>query len=164
MSLRLSTIIIIFPFILGYQAEVYSRVGVAIWITAGLAPMYDIQGNFLVPNILFGAGLAISMTVNALVTGLIVFRLSKVFLEVRAASNERILGATSGDTLRAIIFILIESGLALFSIQFVRLVFLLVYRNKSRCLGCALITRTHEMLNVIIQLGHFYFYFILLIM
>ena len=113
---------------------------------------------------LAAAGLAISMTVNALVTGLIVFRLFKVFREVRAASNERILGVTGGDTLRAIIFILIESGMALFSIQFVRLVIILIYRDTGVCEGYSLITRTHEMLNVIIQLRHFYFYFILLIM
>ena len=104
------------------------------------------------------------MTVNALVTGLIVFRLFKVFREVRAASKERILGATGGNTLRTIIFILIESGLALFSIQFGRLVIGLVYRSQDISEGYSLITRTHEMLNVIIQLKHFYFYFILLIM
>ena len=112
---------------------------------------------------MIGAGLGISMTVNALVTGLIVFRLFMVFREVRAASNERLLGATGGDTLRAIIFILIESGMALFSIQFVRLVILLVYMNGA-CVGYALIIRTHEMLNVIIELRYFHFDFILLIM
>ena len=62
--------------------------------------------GFLVPvwsNVLFGTGLAISIALNALVTGLVVFRVFKVFREVRAASNERILGATGGDTLGAII-------------------------------------------------------------
>ena len=114
-----------------------------------------------------GAILAISMTVNALVMGLIVFRLFEVFREVRAASNERILGTTGGDTLRAIIFVLIESGTALFSIQFVRLVIILVsifYRNKGSYEGYSLVSRIHKMFNVIIQLRHFYFHFILLIM
>ena len=106
---------------------------------------------------LAAAGLGISMTINALVTELIVFRLFKVFREVRAASNERILGATGGATLRAIIFILIESGLALFSCQFVRVVIGLVYENKALCAGCVLVTRVHEMLNVIISLKNFYF-------
>ena len=41
-------------------------------------------------------GLATSMTVNALVTGLIVFRIFKVvFRQVRPTSDERKLGATA---------------------------------------------------------------------
>ena len=117
--------------------------------------MYISQDSYFVPawgNILSVTGVGISMTVNALVTGLIVFRLFMVFREVRAASNERILGATGGDTLRAIIFILIESGLALFSIQFVRLVIDLVYMNKGLFDGISFITRFHEIFNVIIRL------------
>ena len=66
-----------------------------------------------------------------------------MFREVRAASNERILGATGGDTLRAIIFILVESGLAFFSIQFVRVVVSLFYRNESLSEHYSLIIRTH---------------------
>ena len=125
------------------------------------------QGDLSVPvwcEILVGAGLGISMTVNALATGLIVFRLFKVFREVRAASNERIFGATGGNTLRAIIFILIESGMALFSIQFARFVIILVDRNKGLWDGYPLIVSAHEMLNVIIQVRHLYFYLILLIL
>ena len=53
------------------------------------------------------------MTVNTLMTGLIVFRILKVFQEVKSAS-----GAITGrSTLHHVIFILIESGMALFSIQ-----------------------------------------------
>ena len=136
-------------------------------MTAVLAPQDIIQGEVSVPiwsNILVGAGLGISMIVNALVTGLIIFRLFKVFREVRAASNERMLGATGGVALRAIIFILIESGMALFSIQFVRFVIVIVDRNKGLWEGYDLIVSAHEMLNVIIQVRHLYFYFILLIL
>ena len=64
------------------------------------------------------------MAVNALVTGLIVFRILKVFLKVNAtlSSVERALDSTGGTTLRYIIFVIIESGMALFAIQLVRAV------------------------------------------
>ena len=67
-------------------------------------------------------GYAASMVVNALVTGLIVFKILKVFLEVRAA--ERILHplATGCTTLRHVIFVIIESGMALFATQLLRVV------------------------------------------
>ena len=64
------------------------------------------------------------MVVNALVTGLIVFKILKVFLEVnKATSVDRTLGSlssTPGPKLRHIIFIITESGMALFVIQLVR--------------------------------------------
>ena len=95
-------------------------------------------------------GLAVSMTVNALVTGFIVFRVLKVFQEVKGISDEQILGTTRKSTLRPIIFILIESGMALFSIQLSRLVV------RSLAIDDAiksynLIVGIHEMLNVSIR-------------
>ena len=66
--------------------------------------------------------IALSMTVNALVMELIVFRIIKVFREINPTSDERRLGATGGSTLRSTIFVLVESGMILFSIQLVRLV------------------------------------------
>ena len=70
--------------------------------------------------------LAASMVVNALVTGLIVLKILIVFLEVKATSVGRTLGSLSsnagGSKLRHIIFIIIESGMALFAIQLVRVV------------------------------------------
>ena len=70
------------------------------------------------------------MVVNALVTGLIVFKIHKVFSQVKrvkpeATSIERTLdslSSTGGTKLRQIIFIIIESGMALFAIQLVRFV------------------------------------------
>ena len=65
------------------------------------------------------------MVVNALATALIVFKILKVFLEVKPTSVERTLGllsSTEGPKLQHIIFIIIESGMALFSIQLVRVV------------------------------------------
>src|SRR5882757_1302550 len=76
-------------------------------------------------NILALTGLTTSMTVNALVTGLIVFRIFKVFREVKrvTTSDETSLGVTGGRNFCSIIFIIIESGMALFAIQLTRLVF-----------------------------------------
>ena len=98
----------------------------AIWITEGAAPLSIVQGQIYIPkwsDTLTIAGLALSMTVNALVTGLIVFRIFKVFQQVKTNTlDEQILGVTGGSTLQHIIFIIIESGIALFSIQLARLV------------------------------------------
>ena len=109
---------------------------------------------------------AASMAVNALVTGLIVFKILKVFLEVKTAytSVERTLGST-GDTisctrLRQIIFIIIESGMALFAIQLVRLVLnnLPVSFAGPAAVSGVLVVGINEMFNVIIRSVHFYFF------
>jgi hypothetical protein len=63
------------------------------------------------------------MAVNTLVTGLIVFKILKVFLNLKTTSVERILGSSGGTKLRHIIFVIIESGMMLFAIQLIRLVF-----------------------------------------
>ena len=96
--------------------------------------------------------LAMSMTVNALVTGLIVFRIFKVFRQVKSTSEDQKLGATGsgGSKLRSVIFVIIESGMALFTIQLVRLVLSsgnlvtvdAIYKAYE------LIVVTHQMLNV----------------
>src|SRR5271163_598538 len=98
----------------------------AIWISAGTAIESIVQGIYYVPawsNTLVLTGLTLSMTVNALVTGLIVFRIFKVFWEVKlGTADDQVLGVTGGSKLWRVIFIIIESGMALFSIQLARLV------------------------------------------
>src|ERR1700735_4878893 len=91
----------------------------AIWIAAATAPVLIVQDQLSTTDsdgTLQVAGLALSMTVNALVTGLIVFRIFQVFQEVKTltADGQSLLGATGGSTLQRVIFILIESGMALF--------------------------------------------------
>ena len=71
-------------------------------------------------NTLFIIGLAASMAVNTLVTGMIVFRIFKGAMP--STSVERTLGSTGGNKFRHIMFIIIESGMALFAIQLVRVV------------------------------------------
>ena len=100
------------------------------------------------------AGLVITMTVNALATGLIVFRIFVVFREIRVASDDQVSGATHGTKLRSIIFVLIESGLLLLSIQLARLV-VTIFLNSGNGVDSdsesafALIVYIHQQLNVI---------------
>jgi hypothetical protein len=89
------------------------------------------------------ASFAASMTVNALVTGLIVFRIFKVFREVK--------DVTGGRKLRSIIFIIIESGMALFAIQLLRLVVGATGQSTTAEVDIYnLIIGIHEMVNVVI--------------
>ena len=98
------------------------------------------------------------MAVNGLVTGLIVFRILKVFLEVKAASTsvERsLLGSAGGTKFQHVIFVIIESGMTLLVIQLVRMLLWVVvpggqtsYGPVSSALEYVLVIG--EMLNVII--------------
>ena len=110
--------------------------------------------------------MATSMAVNSLATGLIVFRICKVFLEVKATSIERTLGSLSstGDNkLQHIIFVIIESGMVLFTVQLVRVVLSNLTATSemeasSFHIALNLVIGIHEMLNVIIISIHFYFF------
>ena len=127
------------------------------WIAANCSVFIVPQGQIYISTwgyVLCLASFTASMTVNALVTGLIVFRIFKVFREVKnvTTSNEKSLGITGGRKLRSIIFIIIESGMALFAIQLARLV---IYATK---LGTdaeedtyEFVVSIHEMLNVVIS-------------
>ena len=124
-----------------------------LWIESGTGSLFIAQGQFYNTDwskTVGVAGLALSMTVNALVTGLIAFRIFKVFREVKTATaNDQILGVTGGSTLRRVVFILIESGMALFSIQLVRLVVTIVKTDGAQD-AYYLINGVHGVLNVII--------------
>ena len=104
--------------------------------------------------------LVLSMVVNTLVTGLIVFKILKVFLEVRATvtSTERTSASTWDTRLRYIIFVVIESGMALFAIQLVRVVLYAVQTVQSDY-AYPLVICINQMINVIIRSVHFYFFF-----
>jgi len=122
-----------------------------LWTAGGTAPLSIDQGQIVGigwGTLVLEISLAVSMTVNALVTGLIVFRIFQVFQEVKPTSEMKCLGAISGRTLRSIIFILIESGMALFSIQLARLVVTVVPVSLDAAVeSFNLIVGIHEMLN-----------------
>ena len=100
-------------------------------------------------------GLAASMAVNALMTGMIVFRILKA-TGVKPTFVERILGSTEseGNKFQHIMFIIIESGMALFAIQLVRfmLEFISVPVEQVHILIAAddFVVVINQMLNVII--------------
>jgi len=107
------------------------------WLAAAGATSF-VQGQLLdtswggPPMVI--TSLTLSMTVNTLVTGLIVFKIFKVFLQVKAAtaSVERTLGTTAGGSnLRHVIFIIIESGMALLAVQLARFVLYVLYNLPS---------------------------------
>ena len=125
------------------------------WIAA-ICPTFIAQGEIDAPtwsNMLALASLAASMTVNALVTGLIVFRIFKVFYGVRdvTTSNESLV-VTGGSKLRSIIFVIIESGMTLFVIQLARLVVTATgLGTNAKGDIYQLIVGIHEILNVAIS-------------
>ena len=104
------------------------------------------------------------MAVNALVTGLIVFKILKVFLQVRATTGpagpgmiagetsvQRTLSSTGGNTkLQHIIFVIIESAMALFAIQLIRVVFTF-FTSSTIFRVSDFIIVVQQMLNVIIR-------------
>ena len=107
-------------------------------------------------------GLASSMAVNTLVTGLIVFKILKTFLGAEAISD-----STRNTKLRQIIFIIIESGMALFAIQLVRLVLAILAtqpgsdsesQNTPNVNVVSLFAGIQKMFNVIIRSVRFYFF------
>jgi hypothetical protein len=105
-------------------------------------------------------GFAVSMAVNALMTGLIVFQILKVFLEVNRIVVELTLDSTGGTKLRHAIFVIIESGMALFAIQLIRIVFSVIQVSSHLPVyGIILeyVIVIHEMLNVTIKSVHFCF-------
>ena len=101
--------------------------------------------------------LAASMAVNALVTGLIVFKILKVFLKVNPILVELTLDSTGGSKLRYIIFVIIESGMTLFAIQLIRIVFYILPMEWTLDAGDYAMV-VNQMLNVIIRSVHFYFF------
>ena len=103
-------------------------------------------------NTLFITGLAASMAVNTLVTGMIVLRIFKGAMP--STSVERTLGSTEGNKFRHIMFIIIESGMALFAIQLVRVVLAVisvpVEQEFSFLAAEDIVVVINQMLNVII--------------
>ena len=107
------------------------------------------------PNTLFIIDMAASMVVNILVTGMIVFRILKA-TGVTPTSVEQNLGSGGDNKFRHIMFIIIESGMALFSIQLVRVVLGFVPSTKGHARGghfqaaYDIVVVINQMLNVII--------------
>ena len=105
----------------------------------------------------FVAGIAISITVNAVMTSLIVFKILKVFWRVKTTSNDQISGVTGGGTVWRILFVIIESGTVLLSIQIFRIVATLVNTDAATNAYSTTVFM-HDAFNVIIRSVHCCFY------
>ena len=97
------------------------------------------------------------MAVNTLVTGLMVFKILRVFLDLKANSDERTFGSlssNSGGRLRRVIFVIIESGMALFVVQFIRIVLDNVGDAEQRQRSVNFMSPINQMFNVSIRSVH----------
>jgi len=126
----------------------------ATWIGGvSVMPAFIDQGRFVVlgrRNMLIIASLVLSMTVNTLVMGLIVFRIFQVFREVRSATSsddEKTFGIIGGRKLWSIMFVIIESGMILFAIQLARVVVSASIQSTGDFNAFDIIVGIHEMLN-----------------
>lgn len=88
-----------------------------------------------------------SLTVNAVVSGLILFRIVKVYWEVEPVLYEKLFYATGGSKFRSIAIAIIESAMALFAFQMVLVVCSCVGSEPSFEVG-NLTIGTHQMLLV----------------
>jgi hypothetical protein len=101
--------------------------------------------------------LVISLIVHAVVTGLIVFKILKVYWTVRHTFHpeDRTLGVGGTNAkLRFIIFVIIESDMAMFTVQLIRVVLTILDLDTVY-----LIIGMHQMFDVIIGLVVSIFHF-----
>ena len=105
------------------------------------------------------------MAVNALMTGMIVFRIFNVTRAMPSTSVEQTLGSTGGSKFRHIMFIIIESGMALLVIQVVRFALGFIPETAAQWIAFLtaneFVTAINQVLNVIIIRSVFFFLFLL---
>ena len=128
----------------------FSKLPLACWAmyTSGL-PLLRTNMSYVG----FMTGLVISITLNAVMTSLIVFKILKVFRQVKPASNDQISGVTGGGKLWRILFIIIESGIVLFVTQVFRIVVTVVKTDAANNFYSIAIAM-HDACNVIIRSVH----------
>ena len=106
----------------------------------------------------FVAGLAISTTVNAVMTSLIVFKILKVFWQVKTTSNDQTSSVTGGGTVWRILFVIIESGIALLFIQVFRTVATVVTTDAANH-AYPITVVMHDAFNVIMRSVHYFCFY-----
>jgi hypothetical protein len=132
----------------------------ATWLTtAGATIFVDGQISQLSwANVIVQISFATTIAVNTLVTALIAFRILKVFLEVKPTSIERTLGTTEDTKIRHVLFVIIESGMALLAIQVLRFVLFNLPDSDAASKVYNLVIGVNVMLCVIIRSVHFVFF------
>lgn len=95
------------------------------------------------------ASIALSMIVNAYATGLIALKIFKMYREVKLTIGT--MGRYGGIKYRNVLSIIIESGMALFCIQLIRVVFLIyleITGSEIASNALEMVIAIHEILNV----------------
>jgi hypothetical protein len=115
------------------------------YLTVAQPPVFNIT---VLGNTMALTSLSISLTVNAIVMGLIVLRILKVYWKGRSAFDQTLGVGRDTPKLRSIIFILIESGMAMFSIQLIRVALNNNFKNFD---ALQIVIYINQMLNVIIR-------------
>ena len=87
---------------------------------------------------------------NAAVTTLIVLRILQVYREVKSAFEDQALGSIAGVgvKLRSLIFIIIESGMLMFTVQLIRVILDVLQIDFN---SITFITAINQQLNVTIR-------------
>ena len=134
----------------------FNKLSQASWIVGYIELFSSLFHAFIM------TGLVISMVVNAMVTVMIVFKILGMFWKIKTTGStvdDRILGVPRGSTLQHIIFILIESGMALFFIQVFGIVVTIVNTDAANN-AYPVIVCIHSVLNVNIKsvIANFFFY------
>ena len=91
------------------------------------------------------ASIVLSMIVNAYATGLIAFKILKVYRNVKPTSGN------GGSKFRSVLSVIIESGMALFCIQLIRVVLIVNFEMTGSDVplnALEIIIPIHEILNV----------------
>ena len=144
------------------QFQIFTSSSLAFWLTAYMTTALSEATSILAwVSTLIVTSLTVSMAVNALVTGLIMFKILRVFLKVKPICE--LASGSAQDTkiqVRHVIFITIESGMALFVVQLIRVVFSIVplaVEPRSNLYILEYVGVIHQMFNVIIISVHIYF-------
>ena len=134
-----------------------------------IALPFSITGNLPLGWRLNLTALVATMAVNTLMTGLIVFKILKAFLEVKHTLGSYN-SAAGRPNYRHIAFIIIESGMALFATHLARIVITILLEMQSYTAASSFnleyafpfIVVFHQMLNVINSSIHFYSFVLLI--
>ena len=103
---------------------------------------------------LISTSFALSLAVNAVVSGFILFRIVKVYWEVEPVLYENFFYATGGSKFRSIAIAIIESAMALFALQVILVVCSSIATGPADEVG-NLTIGTHQMLLVSLLLLFF---------
>ena len=133
---------------LSFLTGLFNLFSLAFWLACANASQIVPNGILQAPwgTWLGVAGIVMSMIVNAYATGLIAFKILKVYRDVKPTS-----GSHGGIKFRKVLSIVIESGIALFCIQLIRVVLIINFEMTGSDIplnALEIVIPIHEILNV----------------